>query len=618
MKKILASLAVFTALLTSCLAVPPPPAKPVKVHPNTNVINDPAGTAFQDANGIVRAAQITVPRVLYVETTGDNGTAVVGDPSHPYATLAGAVSIGQAGSGNYVIRMGVGSHTTATLAADWPSRIQIKGAGRDVSTVAIAGGSTYNISLVSDGTVKLTSVTGKAVTLTRAYCGTVTSTGGVTPFVLQDCETTTVSVVSGVSATILRSTCTSVTANSLTTFFSITDSVTTALQVNSCGSNVTSSRCRHSTFTAQDCTAGTVRLTDGIATTVSCQRSADVTLTRTSLTGGVTLAQTTAATNCGALQIVQSLVPGNVDLTATHGNGGTLAAWDSSFGTSLSTDITLTSSTDDGGSAAIVRCSGIDDIVTDGIANGGVVNIEGCHVANIHNTGTTNGGTINLYYGASVGNYTNTGGSFTPPVQNVDSLFFDSPSATSWKVQTGMIIDSQNSTDIHYLNFGPTFDAAGYGVRGNLGVMQYKDSGGAWTAIKAAAWANITGKPVTATAAGWAAGAAIDSDYMTQYLLDDGATISTWDVVASGATATVIIQGAGRVINISGEADGADLYLMIIQDSTGGWVPTWNAVFAFPGGTPPTLSTAPDARDLLHFHVQDHTVNFVTISLDVR
>ena len=68
--------------------------------------------------------------------------------------------------------------------------------------------------------------------------------------------------------------------------------------------------------------------------------------------------------------------------------------------------------------------------------------------------------------------------------------------------------NSPNS--IRYLNFGSTWDAAGYGIRDNVGTLEFKNAGGAWTSLQSTiynycagggcgsgsiAWTSVTGKP---------------------------------------------------------------------------------------------------------------------------
>lgn len=44
---------------------------------------------------------------------------------------------------------------------------------------------------------------------------------------------------------------------------------------------------------------------------------------------------------------------------------------------------------------------------------------------------------------------------------------------------------------------------------------------------------------------------------------------------------------------------GATYFLSIVQDATGSRLITWSALFKWPGGTPPTLTTTADATDII-------------------
>jgi len=81
--------------------------------------------------------------------------------------------------------------------------------------------------------------------------------------------------------------------------------------------------------------------------------------------------------------------------------------------------------------------------------------------------------------------------------------------------------------------------------------------------------------------------------------LTDAATIS-WDV----ATAQVakVTLGDNRTLGApTNLVDGGTYILRVIQDGTGSRTLAYNAVFKWPGGTTPTLSTAASAIDILTF-----------------
>jgi hypothetical protein len=81
--------------------------------------------------------------------------------------------------------------------------------------------------------------------------------------------------------------------------------------------------------------------------------------------------------------------------------------------------------------------------------------------------------------------------------------------------------------------------------------------------------------------------------------LTDAASIE-WDL-SSNQVASVTL-GGNRTLNApTNQVDGATYILAVIQDGTGSRTLAYNAVFDFPGGTAPTLSTAVGAVDILTF-----------------
>lgn len=113
---------------------------------------------------------ISTPRVLYVETSGNNGTAVVGDPSKPYATAQAAFDAARALSGDYVLQIGVGSFSVTTTEV-WPARISVSGRGFNASFLVIE--TDDDVTLASDKTVHVSIV----ATGTAGYIGSMGSTG---------------------------------------------------------------------------------------------------------------------------------------------------------------------------------------------------------------------------------------------------------------------------------------------------------------------------------------------------------------------------------------------------------------------------------------------------------
>lgn len=80
--------------------------------------------------------------------------------------------------------------------------------------------------------------------------------------------------------------------------------------------------------------------------------------------------------------------------------------------------------------------------------------------------------------------------------------------------------------------------------------------------------------------------------------LTDGATIN-WDM-GNSRIAQVTIAGNRTIAAPTTMLAGSAL-LIVNQDATGSRTLTWNAVFKWPGGVAPTLSTAANAKDVFSF-----------------
>ena len=160
------------------------------------------------------------PKVAYVETTGNNATAVIGDPSLPFLTPQGAYNaISAAAAGQYVMRCGVGNFGTITLDANWAKLVGIYGVfgssnltgitGAGAAPAAapddnngVTGDSARSLSIISDHSINLGSITvtggaggeggpainqdtnggfgasGGALTLRNVTAGTIDASGG--------------------------------------------------------------------------------------------------------------------------------------------------------------------------------------------------------------------------------------------------------------------------------------------------------------------------------------------------------------------------------------------------------------------------------------------------------
>lgn len=78
-----------------------------------------------------------------------------------------------------------------------------------------------------------------------------------------------------------------------------------------------------------------------------------------------------------------------------------------------------------------------------------------------------------------------------------------------------------------------------------------------------------------------------------------------WDVAAAGV-ATLTLTGNTAFAASTNQVNGKTYILIIKQDATGSRTAAWNAVFKWPGGTLPTLSTAASSVDIFTF-VSDGT-----------
>ena len=81
--------------------------------------------------------------------------------------------------------------------------------------------------------------------------------------------------------------------------------------------------------------------------------------------------------------------------------------------------------------------------------------------------------------------------------------------------------------------------------------------------------------------------------------LTDGATIN-WNV-ATAQVAKVTLGGSRTMAAPTNLVDGGTYVLRVIQDATGSRTITWNAVFKWSGGTPPTLTATANGIDVISF-----------------
>jgi hypothetical protein len=100
----------------------------------------------------------------------------------------------------------------------------------------------------------------------------------------------------------------------------------------------------------------------------------------------------------------------------------------------------------------------------------------------------------------------------------------------------------------------------------------------------------------------------------TEEVLTDAANIA-WNVRYANAVVTITDN---RILdNPTGIAPGY-YTLRVIQDPTGSRLLTYGASFKFSGGTAPTLTTTPNAVDILYFYCDGTDMILLNAVLDVQ
>ena len=70
------------------------------------------------------------PQIAYIEITGDDATAAIGNPKKPFSSAQAAYNAAFAISNNTLLQFGLGNWSINVTDADWPSRISIAGPGK--------------------------------------------------------------------------------------------------------------------------------------------------------------------------------------------------------------------------------------------------------------------------------------------------------------------------------------------------------------------------------------------------------------------------------------------------------------------------------------------------------
>lgn len=97
--------------------------------------------------------------------------------------------------------------------------------------------------------------------------------------------------------------------------------------------------------------------------------------------------------------------------------------------------------------------------------------------------------------------------------------------------------------------------------------------------------------------------------------LVDAATV-VW-AANQGYAYSVLYAGSRFMQNPSGLVAGTIITLTSTQGGSGSYVPTWGTNFRFPGGVPPTFSTAVGAVDVLQFYTDGTLMYLMSSTLNI-
>src|SRR5262245_3766357 len=126
----------------------------------------------------------------------------------------------------------------------------------------------------------------------------------------------------------------------------------------------------------------------------------------------------------------------------------------------------------------------------------------------------------------------------------------------------------------------------------------------------AAEYRNNTANKILTTDKVWSAA--------TPVTLTDGATVTP--DFSAGFDFVWTLGAAGRTLaNPSNVKAGQKGNFFLVQDATGGrTITTWGSMYKFPGGTKPTLSSAPNAVDVISYAVDTGAAVFCTFAADFK
>lgn len=174
--------------------------------------------------------------------------------------------------------------------------------------------------------------------------------------------------------------------------------------------------------------------------------------------------------------------------------------------------------------------------------------------------------------------------------------------------------ESTGSNRLEYLNNQVQLKTSGGALSISVGGTEVVNANSTYVSVPSVNV--VTSANATAVAVGTltVTGTYVDKANAVSQTLSDGATI-TWDT-SLGKIATVTIGGSRTMAAPTNLRVGTYI-LNVIQGGSGSYTITWNAVFKWPAGVAPTLTTTVGARDIMSF-VSDGTNLYGTYINDVK
>ena len=89
------------------------------------------------------------------------------------------------------------------------------------------------------------------------------------------------------------------------------------------------------------------------------------------------------------------------------------------------------------------------------------------------------------------------------------------------------------------------------------------------------------------------------------------ASTVSWDL--DNQVARLTLTGSPTIAAPTNMVAGAQYQLILVQDATGGWTPSWNAAFVWPGDVAPDIQTDAGARTVLTFVCENNLLRGVSV-----